>query len=307
MHRIQTILVATDYSEQARRAETRAAMLSVELKASTLEILAVQETRMGLNTPATASQSSELDIGSVDNVLVENRLPVSLIQSVETLQCIRSLVVGKPASAIARRADELDADLTIVAARSKTFVPDFFTRDHNDELVRLCARPVLLVHEDPARAYTKVLVAVDFSEESKEAARYALAMAPSAHFTFLHACLVPEEGIMRESGLNTEAMNASRMAICEKARGELNLFIAQLGPRKQLITRAIHYGQTVPVLCDYAKRMRADLVAFGRHGRSRFVERLLGSTAQRLMDRANCDLLVASTALPGGWDDRPAA
>jgi nucleotide-binding universal stress UspA family protein len=197
MHRIQTILVATDYSEQARGAETRAAMLSVELKATTLEILAVQETRMGLNTPATASQSTGLDVAAIDRVLVENRLPVSLSQSVETLQCVRSLAVGKPASAIARRADEMGADLTIVAARSKKFVPDYFTRDDNDELVRLCTRPVLLVHTDPERAYAKVLVAVDFSEESKEVARYALAVAPSAHFTFLHACVVPGEGIMR--------------------------------------------------------------------------------------------------------------
>ncbi|WP_158598118.1 universal stress protein [Noviherbaspirillum saxi] len=307
MHRIQNILVATDYSEQARRAETRAAMLSVELKASTLEILAVQETRMGLNTPATASESTECDVSSVDSVLVENRLPVSLAHSVDALQCIRSLAVGKPATAIAKRADELDSDLTIVAARSKKFVPAFFTRDGNDELVRLSTRPVLLVHTDPDRAYAKVLVAVDFSEESKEAARHALAVAPSAHFTFLHACQVPDEGIMRESGLNTEAMNASRMALCEEARGELNLFIDQLGTRKQLITRAIHYGQTVSVLCDYAKRMRADLIAIGRHGKSRFVERLLGNTAQRLMDRTTCDLLVTSTSPPGGWDDRPAA
>jgi nucleotide-binding universal stress UspA family protein len=307
MHRIQTILVATDYSEHARRAETRAAMLSVELKASTLEILAVQETRMGVNTPATTSQSTECDVTSVDRALVENRLPVSFAHRVDALQCIRSLAVGKPASAIARRADELDADLTIVAARSRKFVPDFLTREGNDDLVRLSTRPVLLVHAEPERAYTKVLVAVDFSEESKEAARNALAVAPSAHVTFLHACLVPDEGTMRQSGLNTEAMNASRMALCEKARGELNLFIAQLGPRKQLITRAIHYGQTVPVLCDYARRMRADLIAIGRHGKSCFSERLLGSTAQRLMDRTTCDLLVASTPSPDGWDDRPAA
>lgn len=307
MHCIETILVATDYSEQARNAETRAAMLSVELKVSTLEILAVQETRMGVNTPATTSQGTELNIAAMDDILVQNRLPVSLIQRAEALQCIRSLAVGKPASAVARRADELGADLTIVAARSKTLVSDFFSRDDNDELVRLCTQPVLLVHAEPVRAYTKVLVAVDFSEESKEAARYALAMAPSAHFTFLHVCRIPDEEVMEEPGLNTEAMNAMRMAICERARGELNLFIAQLGPRKQLITRAIHYGHTVSVLCDYACRIRADLVAIGKHGKSRFEKRLLGSTAQRLMDRITCDLLVASTAQPGGWDYRPAA
>lgn len=307
MHNIETILVATDYSKQARNAETRAAMLSVELKASTLEILAVQEKMMDVSACDAASQSTELNIAAMDNILVENRLPVSLIQRAEALQCIRSLAVGKAASVIARRADELEADVTVIAARSTTCVPDSFSPEENEELVRLCTRPVLLVHAEPVRAYTKVLVAVDFSEESKEAARYALAMAPSAHFTFLHACRIPDGESMQDGGPNTEAMNTMRMAICERARGELNLFINQLGPRKQFITRAIHYGHTVAVLCDYACRIRADLVAIGRHGKSSFEKQLLGSTAQRLMQRISCDLLVASTAPPGGWDDRPAA
>ena len=60
MERIGKILAATDDSDHARRAETRAAMLSVQLNSRSLEIMTVQNTRMGLDTPATVPDGAVL-------------------------------------------------------------------------------------------------------------------------------------------------------------------------------------------------------------------------------------------------------
>jgi nucleotide-binding universal stress UspA family protein len=307
MDRVRKILVATDYSEQARRAETRAAMLSVELKADTLEMMTVQNTRMGLRAAATSTSNTLISGDVLTSFLEKQEGSSTVLQGAEGPTCIRSIRVGKPSAAIVARANEMGADLTVVAAHGRNFFAELFARHSNDELVRVSDRPVLLVNSEPKDAYKKVLVAIDFSYESREAARVALSIAPSANYTFLHAFHVPDEGMMREVGIPTDTINSYRVRACETARGELNQFIADLGPRKQLISRAIHHGFPLPVISDYAKRLRADLIAVGKHGKSRFEELLLGSVTQRLVNETSCDLLI--TPMSGGddWYGRPAA
>ena len=91
----------------------------------------------------------------------------------------------------------------------------------------------------------------------------------------LNACHVTNEGIMREAGITNEIINKYRYKACERARTRLNQFIDDLGPRRELISRAIQYGFPVPVIFDHAKRMGADLIVIGNHGTSRLHDLLL--------------------------------
>lgn len=305
--RLRKILVATNYSDDARRAETRAAMLSVELNADTLELMAVQNTRMGLRTPATLATTAE--VGSDEAVAMLERQEVlpALLRPDAGPACVRSLRVGNPPAALVERANEMNAGLIVVAARGKSFLASLFRRHSNDELIRLSERPVLLVHGEPKGAYRRVLVAVDFSAASQEAARMALMLAPTAHFTFLHVFRVPDEEMMLETGVSVDVVNAYRMRMREAARVRLNSFIDALGPRKQLISRSLLCGSASTVIGTHASQMSADLIAVGKHGKSRFVEFLLGSVTRRLVDRGLCDLLVAACPDTVSGDLPPAA
>lgn len=298
MDRIRKILVATDYSEDARCAETRAAMLSVELKAETLELMTVNCTTIDLRAPAAIpADAAACEIESL--TLPEWRA--------EGPACVRSARAGSAPHAIVGRAKEIRAGLIVVSARGKRFFADLFRRHNNDELIRLTDRPVLLVCSEPADAYKRVLVAIDFSEESKEAARAALAIAPSAHFTFLHVFRVPNEDMMRETGVSLDLIHGYRIRAREAARTKLNHFIDSLGPRRQLISRAIQHGLPAPVIGAQARQLNADLIALGKHGKSRFVEFLLGSVTRRVVDQGWCDLLVTTAMEPENVDFPPAA
>jgi nucleotide-binding universal stress UspA family protein len=125
-------------------------------------------------------------------------------------------------------------------------------------------------------------------------------VAPSAHFTFLHAFHVPGENIMQEVGVSAEVIHKYRMRARDAAREDLNKLIESLGPRKQLISRTLHNGVTATVIRDQAKRLNADLIALGKHSEPRFAELFPDSTAQRLVDQGSCDVLV--TAAPDSWD-----
>lgn len=298
MDRIRKILVATDYSEDARRAEIRAAMLSVELKAETLELMTVDCTKIDLRMPAATQEKVAACAGAS---MTLRGWPE------DGPACVRSVCTGSAPQAIVGRAQESRAGLIVVAARGKRFFADLFRRHNNDELIRLTDRPVLLVCSAPNEAYKRVLVAIDFSEESKAAARAALAVAPSAHFTFLHVFRVPDEGMMRETGISLDLIHGYRMRARETARKKLNDFIDSLGPRKQLISRSIQHGVPAPVIGAQARQLNADLIALGKHGKPRFVEFLLGSVTRRVVDQGWCDLLVTTAVEPEDAGFPPAA
>ncbi|WP_057293980.1 universal stress protein [Noviherbaspirillum sp. Root189] len=295
MIKLKKILVATDHSPQARWAENRAAMLSVELTADLLDIMSMPGTLK--TSPCSLALTNEKSGGaiSLDMLLHERKLAGSTTSIASQPVCTRSTATSKPVTAMLERAKELAADLTVVAAKKRTTMVNFFTCQTNSELIRQSDRPILLVNSQSQAPYSRIIVAIDFSEHSREAALIALAVAPTAYFTFLNACHVTNEGIMREAGITNEVINKYRDKACEKARTRLNQFIDDLGPRTELIARAIQYGFPVPVICDRAKRLNADLIVIGKHGTSRLHELLLGSVAQRLIDHTTCDLLVVAT------------
>ncbi|RZI42702.1 universal stress protein [Herbaspirillum sp. HC18] len=307
MERIRKILVATDYSEEARRAETRAVMLCMELKAETLELITVRNTRMGLRTAATFSTAAEIRQGEIIGLL-ERQQTLPALREVAGPACVCSIRSGSTPEAIIARAAEIRAGLIVAAAKGKSFFADLFRRHNNDALIRLADRPVLLVSTEPKDAYKRVLVGIDFSDESREAARAALAIAPSAHFTFLHAFRVPDEEMMLETGISMDIIHQRRMRAREAARVEMNAFIDRLGPRKQLISRSLQHGIPAAALSEQAKQLNTDLIAVGKHGKSRLVDFLLGSVTQRLVEQGMCDLLVTTSGESGEeYDDRPAA
>lgn len=306
MTRMKKILVATDCSENARKAETRAAMLSMELKAPDLEMLAIRQTvRMGLSPPSASVFHCTLDASEIA-AMAEGEAS-SAEPGHGGPECVLKMRAGKSASAITDHASRLHADLTVVAAQERRLFQGFITSACHHDVVRACTRPVLVVKSAPQSAYRRVLVAVDFSEQSKEAARMALAIAPEAHVSFVHACRLMHEGMMREAGLPPDSINGYRIRLCERSRTQLNQFIAELGPQKQLASRTVRYGHAAPVIFDLIDKLNPDLIAVGKTGRSLLEQVLVGGLTKRLIDEAPCDLLVAPLHPGPGWDDRPAA
>jgi nucleotide-binding universal stress UspA family protein len=302
MDRVKTILVAGDDSVHAQHAKSRAAMLAAELNADTVEMMSVCDANAEQNPFASLQHDMACAVG-YDVAMGNNRaaIPALFLQDVTPIQKHAPGSKNRPA-AIAQRANRIGADLTVVAARRERLLAGLIARFRNDELIRLSNRPILLVNREPDSAYRKVLVAVDFSAESQQAARLALAVAPGAHFTFLHVFHVAEAGMMSAYGVSMDIIHAYRIAAREEARVRLNSFIDRLGPRKQLIYRAIKYGSPGPAIHAHAKEINADLIVVGKHGKSRLIDLFLGSVTQRLIDRGECDLLVTTSP----YEDEPA-
>jgi nucleotide-binding universal stress UspA family protein len=309
MRWIQRILAVTDFSERAHCAVGRASMLSAALNCETLEIMAVEHSWLthgpalnGLCAAAAGEGAPTAVAGQEPSVVA------SILKDRESPTYTVSTRFGLPVTEILSRAAALPADLTVVAADGGNTFADLLFGYSIDRIVRLSTRPLLIVKPRPVDPYKKVLVAVDFSAESMEAARLALEIAPDAHVTFVHAFRLPDEGQMREAGIQEETIQAYRMAASEKARRHLNEFINDLEPGRRLVSRAVHHGFPVPVICDYLQKMDADLLAMGKRGQSRPQDLMPISMTRRLLDDAPCDLLIAPIpANEDDWFERPAA
>lgn len=297
MPTIQNVLIATDFSERAALAEKRAAILCGQHKCKKAELLTVKERRDPETLSVLRNISLELAHDAImdeaGHELQERSATISDNFGVNFSHTVR---FGQPAREIARRADEFEADLIVLGAHGGNFFTDLFIGNTADRLIRLCKRPMLIVKNEPASQYGHVLVPVDFSEDSRQAAQLALCIAPEASITFLHAYDVH----VRYANVTQVVINHYRTQARENARLALNRFVDALGAPDRILSRVIVFGLPSAVVRDYAEKMRPDLIVIGKHGRSRVEEMIIGSVTRDTIDQTKSDILVVPPSATHG-------
>lgn len=146
----------------------------------------------------------------------------------------------------------------------------------------------------------KFLVATDGSEEADEALAYAtdISDAMGGSITVVHAVdpTVYEEGGSEPiSGIS----NADRRLIIENIEDaedqgldildEATTFAEDLGHK---VDTELLYGDPVSEITDYAAEKNFDTIFVGHRGRSEHTERLLGSVAKEIVERATIPVTV---------------
>lgn len=283
---MKSLLVATDFSEDAAHAARRAASLA--------GALGVREARLLHVTPP-LPLAAELELRASRAI---ERL---LGEQIETLRAETGVALT-PVLASGAVVEEIvratrAGDLVVVGARGVHPLRDFAIGTTAQRLLRKCAQPVLVVKRPPAGAYRSVLVPVDFSADSRAALELAARLAPAADLGVVHAFEVDIEGKLRLAGAPDEKIFSHRREARERARAEMEQLIS---PHRagRLITPILEHGYAPSVIWDAEKRTRADLIALGKHGTSALEDLLLGSITEHVLAHAACDVLVAR-ATPG--------
>lgn len=135
----------------------------------------------------------------------------------------------------------------------------------------------------------KYLVPIDFSKGSEVALEYAIAMARGnkARLILLH--VVPAAMIYPSEG--------TRFDLYELLERDARENIDRLMKRKKLSPGAVQTVLTraanpAEIIARQAKKLRANMIIMGSHGRTGFQRLLLGSVAERTLRLAACPVLI---------------
>lgn len=143
------------------------------------------------------------------------------------------------------------------------------------------------------------LVAADGSQESDDALAYAtdIADAMEGSLTVVHAVdpSVYEQGAVEQSGdvpdadrqyiQSVEDAEQKGLAVLEDAAE----FASDLG---HSVETELLYGEPVEAITEYADSTGADAIFVGHRGRSARADRMLGSVAKTLVERATIPVTV---------------
>ena len=136
--------------------------------------------------------------------------------------------------------------------------------------------------------YTKIMLAVDLTEESNVVASRAMALA-QASGAELHLVHVIEPLSLAYGGDVPMDLSSVQEQIQEQAKSHLRDFGArlQIPPEKQHLI----FGRPESEIHRIAEEQNADLIVVGSHGRHGLAL-LLGSTANGVLHGASCDVLA---------------
>lgn len=219
-----------------------------------------------------------------------------------------------PHEAIVRRAIASRADLVVAGVhRPQGLAARLLLRNTDWELIRSCPCPLLLVKSRRAYREPRILVAVDpFHAHAKPARlddRLLSAGRDVAHLLhgavhLFHAympLLASVEGPLGEPIVweSAEIENVHRAQILR----EFDRLADRAGIARS--RRHLALGDVPAELCSAVRRTGAALVVMGAVSRSGLRSLFIGGTAERVLDRLACDVLVIKprgfkTAVPQG-------
>jgi nucleotide-binding universal stress UspA family protein len=146
----------------------------------------------------------------------------------------------------------------------------------------------------PKTIFSKILIAIDGSDASMDAADYAISISKqyNAELYALHVIhpadvdLFGATGEMSAAAYHTINMNKEAQKYLDNVKlkaSEKNI---------QIKTETIASTNTAGGIVDYAEDKDIDLIVIGTRGKSGFKKMLLGSVASKVVTYAHCPVLV---------------
>lgn len=201
----------------------------------------------------------------------------------------REVRVGPPARELSNLAEQVHADLVVVASRGVSGLAALVLGSVANALIRVASCPVLVVEgprEVPPR-FQSVLAAVDLSPISFNVLENALSVAAAS------------SGVVRVLSLaeprvaTTPDDEGCRDAREERARQGVNQLLTRMGGYGVPLEVEVHHRTPVPAgILEAARAGDVDLIVLGTSGRNAWHRMILGSTTQHVVTRAPCPVLV---------------
>ena len=294
---ITRILLATDFSRWARRAEDYACALACSWRAS-LTVLSVAEFPPGLNPDYPVNQQYLADLlKNASSQLVDLKGRAERRGIAVTTR----MATGIPSEEVITAARAEDSDLIVVGTRGKTGLAHVLLGSTAERVIRGAPCPVLTVRTDPAdteeeegvlsRPVTleRILVPVDFSDCSIDALEYAAVVAQQAKASLLLLHVLEPVSY----GLDfTLGHSRTREQVREAWTKRLEELASSLTVTHAPVEFQLRGGLPADSILDSAQTLPCDLIVMGTHGRRGISHTISGSVAEAVLRKAVCPVIA---------------
>ena len=293
---VGTVLVAVDFSETSERAFDRACELAAGHRKRLLVLHVLPTTPFTVRglvpetpPPDLSGRIRELAQGRIDALADRGR------QTVDTVETVLS--VGAAGPEIVRVAEEHAVDLVVVGTRGLSGFKHLALGSHAEYVVRSAACPVLTVHGGDSAFLADVrtiVVPTELEADLADVGAQVLDLVgPAArqarvllvYSDYIPAALAPWVG---EIGLDRLGLEQIR----ERLEQKLEPAIQRLEGMGFRVETVVSEGEPAGVITEVARAHEAELIAMATHGRSGMPRLVLGSTAERVVQLADCAVLT---------------
>jgi universal stress protein E len=297
MNTLRTILVVVDFSPSSRSALEQGIRLA-RLNSASLHVLHVVDSAdidmIAVSHKVTREQLAAIEAEGLRQA--KQSLSFLVAQAGASAECRSTLVEGIPLHEILEHVKTLKPDLVVAGITGlDESTPGAGSLAHR--LARKVPAKVLLIGADHPQKFRKIVACIDFSETSREVSEQArrVAVQEGASVDFLHVWHEPWLSMPYAFRPAHEAEFAEERQ--QALRATLKQFVSETAPdieSSEVLMNAPNYGNGITA---YALEAKADLIVVGNKGRTNLRYVLLGSTAERLLTRLPCSLLVVKPTL----------
>lgn len=304
MSEFKKILCATDFSEYSEYA-MRYASAFAKISEGTIDCVHVVDTAFvkdglvdGVYVSSADLQRSLESIRAAAEKELEHFIRKEHFLGVDMTPHLRE---GHAAAEIVKLADDIGADLLIIATQGRSGLEQLMFGGTCDKVLRLSKMPVLAIkhpehealEEDGSLKIDRILCPLDFSEFSHSTLPLATELARQFASTIVLAHVVDVRFDYPEWTAQV-TMNASEH-LSQSAQENLEGVASEM----EGVNTEVFVTTGIPhrALADKIKEDGVDLVVIATHGRKGLAYALLGSVAEKVVRAASCPVL---TVRPSG-------
>ncbi|MFK7960203.1 MAG: universal stress protein [Phycisphaerales bacterium] len=287
---LRRILVATDLSRAASAAVERAIELAAAHHAGVDLVHAIDRELDDLEPAVHAREVDEV-CDRYDELAVESGVTI-----------VRHLQRGRASDVIPELVAQLEPELVILGSRGRTLWDRIFLGSVADRVLRRVTRPVMIVHptdtDDLADPRTAV-VAMDGSAASLAALDFGLRLLSPrrgpATIRIVHADRFAANPLVRAAGADRADAHVAEArkqieSVCAKVLEEHASATPDAPP--VVVEYVVEAAHPAELVCREADQCGADVVCVGAQGEIGLEALLLGSTAERVINGANCPVVA---------------
>jgi nucleotide-binding universal stress UspA family protein len=295
---IETIVAFTDLSLYAAPAIRRAARLADQHRALLRVVHVIEPPLLAAREGWSSSADGRGRVAAAQSELAAQARSLSR----RARPVVAQVLVGPVTETILGVADQ--ADLLVLGSRGASPVRSMLLGGTAMRLLSRCARPMLVVKEDKADRYGRVLVPIDLEDDARTTLQAAQVFAPGAELHVLHAYRVEHEGALRRAGVSNEVLQKSRRDVRARVQSRLHSALARVEHGTHRFLPHLRHEHPVRLILATEARLRADLIVMSKRSRSKIESALLGSTTKRVLVDSRSDVLVLPPYAPtsGGFD-----